>query len=91
MAVPIASTFDPSPESDVQVLKIPAGPTASVIHKGSYENMGESYATVVAWINERGHDIVGPSREVYFNSPAEVPEAELITEILFPINTDVEA
>ena len=50
--------------------------------------MGESYATVSAWIHERGHRIVGPTREVYLNSPGDVAEADLLTEILFPIDAD---
>lgn len=37
-----------------------------------------------------GHRMVGPHREVYLNSPAEVAEAELLTEIHFPIDVEDE-
>ena len=88
MAVPVAAAFESQNESDVEVLELPEGPVAALTHHGSYENMGESYATLVTWISEHGHNIVGPAREVYFNSPHEVSEAELRTEITFPIDTD---
>lgn len=96
MAVPIAAAFtgdtpDTADTASVEIFELPADPTASVMHKGSYGNMGEAYATVVAWIAEHGHNIVGPAREVYFNSPADVGEEELLTEILFPIEPGGEA
>lgn len=85
MCVPIASAMDVKAD-DVEIVEIPAGVTASVMHQGSYDDMGESYATVAAWIHERGHRIVGPHREVYLNSPADADEADLLTEIHFPID-----
>lgn len=88
MSVPIASAFDVAADGEIDIVEVPAGQTASVVHTGSYANMGESYATVVAWIHEHGHAIVGPGREVYLNSPTEVSEAELMTEILFPIDAE---
>lgn len=87
MCVPVSAELDLSDMSDM-VVTIPAGPVASIIHQGSYENMGESYATVATWIHERGHRIAGPNREIYFNSPAEVSEADLLTEILVPIEAE---
>lgn len=88
MAVPVAEQHDlkASDDNSIVIIELPAGPTASVVHKGSYGNMGESYAAVVSWIQTHGHTIVGPSREIYFNSPAEVPEEKLHTEIHFPID-----
>lgn len=87
MCVPIASA-DPVDAEGVDIIEFEAGATACVVHKGSYEDMGESYATAATWIHERGHQIVGPHREVYLNSPGEVAEHELLTEIHFPIDAD---
>ncbi len=85
MSVPVADGTDLD-DAEFELTNIPAGSTACIVHKGSYANMGESYATVVSWITERGHGIVGPAREVYLNSPAEVDEDGLLTEIHFPID-----
>lgn len=84
MCVPVASIIDGN--DDVVVLELAATTTASVVHKGSYDNMGESYAAVATWIHKHGHHITGPQREVYLNNPAEVAEDELLTEIHFSID-----
>ena len=84
--VPVASDADF--DDKLEVFTWAEGPVASIIHEGSYEDMGRSYATVSAWIQERGHQVVGPAREIYLNSQAEVEESELRTEIQFPIDTE---
>ena len=86
MCVPISHEIDA--RDHVEVIEFAPTVTASVVHRGSYEEMGESYATVSKWIHERGHRIIGPHREVYLNSPAQVDEADLLTEIHFPIDTE---
>lgn len=86
MCVPVAAAVEAS--GGVQVIEIEASATASILHRGTYDNMGESYATVSAWIHEHGHRLTGPTREVYLNSPAEVDEGDLLTEIHFPIDSE---
>lgn len=86
MCVPIAGTFEDG--GDISVMEIPEGATASVLHRGSYEDMGASHATATRWIHQHGHSLTGPTREIYMNSPAEVSEADLLTEILFPIDAE---
>lgn len=37
-------------------------------------------------IQEHGHEIAGPSREIYLTDPSETPDpADYLTEIQFPI------
>ena len=88
MCVPIPASTQG--DGGVEIIEIAAGTTASVVHRGSYHDMGESYAAVSKWIHERGHRILGPHREIYLNSPAEVAEADLLTEIHFPIDNEGE-
>lgn len=88
MCVPIAGAASLDSGAPIDLVEVPAGAAAAIIHEGSYDNTGESYATVAAWIQERGHTITGPAREVYLNSPAEVDEADLRTELLFPIDAE---
>lgn len=86
MAVPVASGFPTADE--IEVVELPAGATASVMHQGSYATLGESYAVLATWIAGHGHQIEGPAREVYMNSPADVDESELLTQIVFPIDAE---
>jgi effector-binding domain-containing protein len=84
MCIPVATAVG----AGAECLEIDAHVAASIVHRGSYEDMGKSYNTVAAWIHERGHRIVGPHREVYLSSPADVVEDDLLTEILFPIDAE---
>lgn len=87
MCVPVATDgVDAS-----TLVDIPAAVVAALVHHGPYDDMGRSYAAVAAWVHERGHRLVGPTREVYLNSPDDVAEADLATELLFPIDADPES
>ena len=86
MCVPLAASLES--DAPIELIDLAEVATASVVHKGGYDDMGKSYAAVSAWIHERGHRIVGPHREVYLNSPADTDEADLLTEIHFPIDSD---
>lgn len=91
MCVPVADATiaqGDAPGEEADAVVVPGGAAASIIHRGSYEDMGRSHAAAAAWIQERGHQITGPTREVYLNSPAEVAEADLLTEVLFPIDAE---
>ena len=88
MCVPVAFASETDTNDATSVVEIPEGAAAAIMHEGSYDDMGRSYAAVAAWIQERGHRIIGPAREVYMNSPADVAEADLLTEILFPIEAE---
>ncbi len=90
MCVPVPATTSQGDldQSTVALVRFESGTAASIIHEGPYDDMGRSYARVSAWVQERGHSIVGPTREIYLNSPADVEAAELRTELLFPIDAE---
>lgn len=64
---------------------VPGATCAMITHLGAYGNLGESYAAIVKWIEDNGYRIVGEPYEKYLNSPHEVPEDELVTELYFPV------
>jgi len=70
----------------LHLVEIAMGTAASLVHRGGYDDLSESYNALASWIHERGHRILGPHREVYLNSPVDTPEEDLSTEILFPID-----
>jgi DNA-binding transcriptional MerR regulator len=86
MCVPVQDLVSAS--SDLDLLRFDEQVVAAILHRGPYEEMGESYASISGWIHQYGHRIVGPTREVYLNSPADVSAADLLTEIQFPIDPD---
>ncbi|WP_332450784.1 MerR family transcriptional regulator [Methanoculleus sp.] len=69
----------------VEVRTLPGGRFLSVLHTGPYPGVGKAYERLFAYMGEHGLAPAGPSRELYLNDPAEVPEAELLTEVQFPV------
>ncbi len=53
----------------ISVRELPGGRCVSLIHKGPYETLRESYKTVFSYINEKGYTTKLPSREVYLKGP----------------------
>lgn len=96
-ATPVSA---PLPESQrVKVRELPGiDLAATLIHKGRYENFGQSYAALASWIEANGYRITGPNREVYLLCAANVYDDptvfgefvtenpdEFLTEIQFPV------
>ena len=69
----------------VEVRTLPGGRFLSVLHTGPYPGVGKAYERLFSYMNEHRLVPVGPSRELYLNDPAEVPEEELLTEVQFPV------
>ena len=67
------------------VVTLPGGRFVSVLHTGPYPGVGKAYERLFAYMNEHRLVPAGPSRELYLNDPAEVPEEELLTEVQFPV------
>ena len=71
---------------NVKFKTLPAVKVASCIVKGSYDQMGEAYATVVSWIKENGYKMNGPMFNIYHVGPVQTQDPnEFVTEACFPI------
>ena len=70
----------------VKFKTLPAVKVASCIIKGSYDQMGEAYATVVSWINANGYKMNGHMFNIYHVSPAQTQNPdEYVSEACFPV------
>lgn len=58
---------------------------ACAMYKGPYSGMEGAYNEIFKWIAERGLQPKGVYYEHYYNSPQDVPENELLTEIVIPL------
>ena len=70
---------------DVALEEVPGGRVATTMHVGPYPEVGKAYAALQAWMTDNGCRPGGPPREVYLNEPGAVPDAELLTEVDWPI------
>lgn len=62
-----------------------AGRALKGIHMGAYSGLGQTYEAMAAHMKSAGLDAGGPMFETYLNSPGEVPEPELVTEVYMPL------
>lgn len=75
----------PTNSEGLGVKHLDSSHVVSVMHKGPYEALEEVYYSLGEWIEEKKYQMVGPPEELYYNSPEEVSESELLTEIRFPV------
>lgn len=72
-------------KGEIKTNEIPAGKYAECMYKGPYAEMVPVYEAINKWITENGFAATGVSYEVYYNSPADVSESELLTKIMLPL------
>jgi DNA-binding transcriptional MerR regulator/effector-binding domain-containing protein len=53
----------------VSVRELPGGRCVTLLHKGPYEELGRSYERILAYVQQRGYEIISPTREVYLKGP----------------------
>jgi effector-binding domain-containing protein len=80
IALPVSgriSVEDPK----MEIKTLPGARVVSVIYRGPYPGVEAGYNRVFSYAEENNLESFGPSRELYYNDPAEVPEEELMTEV----------
>lgn len=65
----------------MEIKTLPAVRVVSAIYRGPYPGVEAGYNRVFSFARENNLEPFGPSRELYFNDPTEVPEEELMTEV----------
>ena len=74
------------PESGrVKAREVEGGLMAATTHKGSYDTLEGAYTAILEWIGKNPYTPLFRMRDVYLNSPDEVPPEELLTEVLWPV------
>jgi effector-binding domain-containing protein len=72
-------------EGKIQAGEIPAGKYASCLYTGPYDEIGDAYDALTAWVEENDYEATGLAYEFYLNDPNETPPEALQTQILFPL------
>jgi DNA-binding transcriptional MerR regulator/effector-binding domain-containing protein len=72
----------------ISIRELAGGPCVALLHKGSYEELSRSYAKILAYVKDKGYDIVVPTREVYIKGPGMIFKGnpkKYLTEIQIPV------
>ena len=57
------------PVEGIDVRELPGGRCVALLHKGPYNELGRSYAKILAFVKEKGYEVLLPTREVYLKGP----------------------
>jgi effector-binding domain-containing protein len=80
----VASPIDG--EGDITAGETAGGEALVALHVGPYGTLGETWGQVFARAGALQRRVTKSSWEAYLNTPAEVPQAELRTEIVVPVD-----
>jgi DNA-binding transcriptional MerR regulator len=72
-------------QDSISVRELKGGKCVSLIHKGPYQTLGESYKKLYAYLHEKSYTSKLPSREVYLKGPGMIFKgnpANYLTEII---------
>ena len=56
-------------EGEISVRELPGGRCVALLHEGPYDELGRSYATILAYVKQQGYEVETPTREVYIKGP----------------------
>ena len=72
-------------EGRIRAGTLPGGKILSEVHTGPYSTLEKTYTAVMSHIEEQGLHVTDWMYESYLNSPENTPEAQLKTEVCFPL------
>ena len=84
LCFPVNKTAEP--EGEMGIKELPVFTVASLIHRGPYENLCETYKKLTDWIKDNGYKIIGPAMEDHLRCPHVIDDPRgYITDVQFPI------
>jgi effector-binding domain-containing protein len=66
--------------------ELPAGPTATALHVGPYDKLGDAFDALNEWAEANGYTPVGGGWEAYISDPGEEPDPnQWQTQVFLPL------
>ena len=83
LGIPVAAVLPTSGEFSMS--KTCEGKAITATHKGAYKDVEETYVALMGYMAEHKLESTGVYYDYYLNDPANTPESELLTKVVFPI------
>jgi effector-binding domain-containing protein len=89
--IPVVGVTDETPQQagEVRLGQTAGGPVLRATHKGAYRNLAATHRMMSAYLAALGIERDGDAWESYVSDPAEVPEADLLTYVYYPVRDDL--
>ena len=65
------------------------GKAITATHKGAYKDVEAAYTAFMGYMAENKLESTGIYYDYYLNNPADTPESELLTQVVFPVKENV--
>ena len=85
-AVPLADPPKDPPGGDIAVGKSPEGRVLKFVHRGSYEELSQTYEAITNFLDEKSLDAKDLLIEEYVTDPVTTPEDKLVVNVFVPLN-----
>ena len=72
-------------KGEIAAREIPQGPVVSCMYQGPYADMEDVYNEMFKWMEDNNYESTGVYYEYYLNSPEEVKESDLLTQLVLPV------
>ena len=78
--------IEPLPEKDgIYMSTTCEGKAITAVHKGAYKDIEKTYGPMMQYLTENKLESTGVYYDYYLNNPADTPEDELLTKVVFTI------
>jgi len=81
----IAVHYGFMPDSGYGIQEIPTRKVVYAILKGPYAEIAKEYPYIMEWMKKKGYKMNAPMTEIFLEAGPNVPPAQLVTEVQFPI------
>jgi effector-binding domain-containing protein len=81
LGIPVSEVL---PEkAEIYMSKTGEGKAVTAMHKGSYKEIEKTYTPMMQYLAENNMESTGVYYDYYMNNPADTPESELMTKVVF--------
>jgi effector-binding domain-containing protein len=84
-AIPLAEAPKPPPGKEIAVGQSPEGTVLKFVHRGSYDEMNQTYEAITNYLDEKGLDAKDLLIEEYVTDLVSSPQDMLVVNVFVPL------